>query len=244
MRSLYSGLIGYWPLHTNSDNVACADVSNTDTSVTYVGGPIVGAADYAGGANYTTLTAPVGLPIGAAPHTVSFWMYLDTLAGGTEAIPYLWGAASTRQYRCMAFYGTGMNANVAWYSDDLVGSGLAATGVWTHWLNTYNGGVLNNTNVVLYKNGVDGGLTGGSGNSPNTPSSSIYLGRDMIRNSSPIDGRVAEFSIWDRVLTMGEIQWLYNLGLGRTFPFDGKPALLSPYVRRIGRRRRVGVSAA
>jgi hypothetical protein len=225
MRSLYSGLVLYAPLHTNNGVLAHAPLSVTDTTVSYVNGPVTGAADYAGGANYTTISATVNdLPIGATPHTVACWLNFDAVTA--EAIPWLWGAASTRQYRCIGGYAD-KHMSAAFYSDDLTTAiNTIVTGTWQYWITTFNGGVLNNTNVKMYVNNVNVALTGGSGNAINTPNAAIYLGRDMIRNSSPIDGKMAEFSVWNRLLTDREMTWLYNNGQGRTYPFDGRPYLI------------------
>jgi hypothetical protein len=223
MRSLYSGLVAYWPLHLNSANVANSVLTNADTSVSYVAGPILGAADYAGGANYSSISATIpNLPTGTTPSTTAWWMNIDNIAG--EAIPWMWGASSTRQYRCVAMY-TDKRCNPAFYSDDLVSpTDVVAYGAWAFWIMTYNGGVLNGTNVKLYKNDANLTLTGGSGASPNTPNAAVYFGRDMVRNVSPIDGKLAEIAIWNRVLDAREMTWLYNSGIGRTYPFDGRPS--------------------
>lgn len=41
-------------------------------------------------------------------------------------------------------------------------------------------------------------------------------------------GRLCEIGFWKRLLVRQERDWLYNNGLGRTYPFDGRP---SPMLR-------------
>lgn len=39
--------------------------------------------------------------------------------------------------------------------------------------------------------------------------------------SSAFEGRMCQFGAWDRELEQSEISWLYNGGIGRTYPFMG-----------------------
>jgi hypothetical protein len=55
----------------------------------------------------------------------------------------------------------------------------------------------------------------------NDGTSPLYLGRQQSAGYN-FDGQMDEWGIWDRVLTDEEVAYLYNGGLGQSYPFDAQ----------------------
>lgn len=93
---------------------------------------------------------------------------------------------------------------------------LNQTGVWFHVGVAIGAGEP----IKLYLNGAD-----------DTADSSTFTGTFLAGNSGlsfgdayyganqGFDGKIDEIGIWTRVLTAGEMSYLYNGGVGRTYPF-------------------------
>jgi hypothetical protein len=75
---------------------------------------------------------------------------------------------------------------------------------------TYNGTTLSTANKQVYINGVSQTLTGGSSAILDIPENA-YLEVAKYSTGQPnFDGSVAQFGIWSRVLSPGEIQAMYD----------------------------------
>ena len=83
-----------------------------------------------------------------------------------------------------------------------------ATGAWVHKCDTFNFGATTN-NPVIYVNGVSQAITErvtpvGTGGIPNT---AAVIG-DALGATQKWNGRMAEFAIWNRILTADEVSAL------------------------------------
>ncbi len=107
-----------------------------------------------------------------------------------------------------------------------------ATGAWTHILVTYDMGSTAN-DPAIYVNGASQTVTERgtpSGTAPANSQSTLYLGSDS-GNGQYYDGRMAEFAMWNRVLTAAEADIIGAKKYSPLFVSNG----LVMYVPLIGR---------
>ena len=84
-------------------------------------------------------------------------------------------------------------------------NGVHSPGVWTHAAAVYDG-----TAMRLYKDGVEVGSTAKSGAISTNNSVPVWIGDNPIAGSQSFDGLLDEVRIYERALTLQDIQALIN----------------------------------
>ena len=180
--------------------------------------------------NYATIgdqsyyTFGNGTTAGEAAFSLSSWVFMQDAtnfpimtkatynSGGTDALE--WGLRTTSDdYLAFILYNNGVGIN-----DTITTTSAALTdyeGQWIHIAATYDGS-RSASGLNLYLNGsLLSTSDGGSGTYAymNATSSDMYIGRDASTATSKYaEGCVTEFSIWDKELSLSEIEELFNNG--------------------------------
>lgn len=134
------------------------------------------------------------------------WVYFDVLSGYDKTIVGKPGCnigllqASSNMGMCVfGPNGVCVTGNTQYYA-----SATASTGVWQHWVGTYQVGV----GIVTYRNGVSVNsvaVTGNIGNWNNT----LYIGGSINTNYT-MDGKVTAVKVYNRALSAAEALQNFN----------------------------------
>ena len=253
MRSLLSGLVDYWPLHEPSGTrySALGRYNLTDNgTVTQNAGRQVYAGQFtAASSEYLSLADQAEFS-GDVDYTFWAWVYLDSVASTISILSKRTNTGNQREYELRYQTGTGFSWLVS-------GDGISITTV-----NDTSGGVASTATWYLVRSWHDSvGNVIGIQSNLNTPVTTAHSAGSFAGTSgfmigatladAPVffwDGRICEVGFTKRLLTDAEWFWLYNTGLGRTYPFDGRmsPAMLGRHPALAGprRTRMVGLLAA
>jgi hypothetical protein len=158
--------------------------------------------------------------------TFAFWIHLDSNAQYRRPFHF---DAGTQDWRWEFDDSWGFSLAIPWTT---AASGRAvwsmakpATGSWIHVAFTYDGGSTSN-DPIMYKNGVSQSVT-----ERVAPSGSLVLptGTAWIGSENGTgqfyNGRLAEFGVWNRILTVAEI-----LALSKAFAPSTNPVGLVLYL--------------
>jgi len=229
--SLLTGLSGYWKLDESSGTtVNDATGTQNGTRSSSVGVGIAGKLGYANTFNVSTdyINIPYNTnisPKGTA-FSVAVWIRLDSLPSVVGHESYIfqqnvgaspwsahWLHIDDSDDKLTA--GTRNTTNTAYY---VRSTDALSVDTWYHivFVNPGNG-----QDLILYVNGVDVSA------SANTFSGTILEGLDNTNfgtaytfSTTIFEGTIDSPAIWSRALTSGEVTSLYNLGNGRTHPFN------------------------
>lgn len=133
--------------------------------------------------------------------TYEGWIYFDALSGYDKTIIGKVGCnigllqAGSSMGMCVF----GPNGACASGNTQYFATGTATTGVWAHWVGTYQVGV----GIVTYKNGTavsTVAVTGAIGTYPST----LYIGGSINANYT-MDGRVTAVRIYSKALSPAEV---------------------------------------
>ena len=126
----------------------------------------------------------------------------------------------------MRYYHTGSASTFLDINGDL------GTTSWYHFVYTFNGAT---GAMVLYKNGVSGATGTQTGTSNPGITDQFTIGSTaQYTFTAPWNGLIDEVGVWNKVLTVQEIQVLYLGGQGLQYPFGSsfnqgqRPALFKP----------------
>ena len=209
-RIVTSGLLYmYDPGDTNSypgSGTTIFDLTNTANG-TFAGSPNYssdgrGSLNFNGPSTYDRIeiTDTVTHKTGQS-FTYEAWVYFDALDGYDKTIVGKPGCnigllqASSNMGMCVF----GPNGVCASGNTQYYATVTATTGVWAHWVGTYQVGV----GIATYKNGVlanSVAVTGNIGNWDNT----LYIGGSISANYT-MDGKVTAVKVYNRALTSAEI---------------------------------------
>jgi hypothetical protein len=143
------------------------------------------------------------------PAAVGQFAGVDSNGAGTRGWKMAWENATSR-IRFTIFKAADAAAGVDW-------SAAPANGVW-YFLSGWHD--ADNDQVGIW---VDGGpgVVAATGGAAQTSTGVLVIGsRDNV-SGDDLDGDVAEFGfVRDRIPMAGELDWLWNKGKGRRFPFD------------------------
>ena len=184
------------------------------------------ARDFNGTSNYGSLTLNTAQKA-LTTHTIAWWEYLDSNAQYKR--PYDFDS-TTHDYRMEFDNGWGYVFVIGWSTNDGKWSiAKPTTGAWHHIAITYNGGATTN-DPIIYKDGVSQTITErvAPTGTLQLPTGSGWIGSDDGTGEF-FDGRLAEFAIWNRILTAGEIA-----ALGKGFSPLTNPVGLVLYLPLIG----------
>ncbi len=222
---LRQGLVGYWPLDSNTND----NSGNFNNGVNYGAVPVAGkvgsgAYSFDGTTQYIA-GSDASLPMGDAPRSVSFWFNMldDNADNWMNIISY--GSAGT-YYGLLDFAFDGRIGSSGYnqlritdWGADFDSYQQIDVNTWYHVVLTYDG-----ANWKFYINNV---MTD-SYVYEYTVSSEFRLGgyaAGEVEGSSDFMGTIDEFAVWDRALSSLEVTQLYNAstGFSLALPADQLP---------------------
>ncbi len=200
-----SGLVSWWPANGTAIDVAGANDAAPQGDATYAAGKVGQAFSVDGDGDYFSVPVPTGLPLGAAPRSVTFWMKTPTdLTSATESGMFLYGTPAVAQMfglitsansrGALYFYG---------YAVDVAGGSILPN-TWYHAGATYDG-----TTARIYLNGQ-------YLNQITYPLNTV-LNADGIsigsrRPDTYWNGQIDEVMLFDRALSGDEVAALHGAG--------------------------------
>jgi len=217
--SLSTGLLAWWNLNEASGTRASAAGSfpltdnNTVTSTT---GKIGDAALFASAnSEFLETSAPVITAAGQA-FTVSFWVYLNTVATSVPISQI--NGTGTQNWQVYILADGSINLDVRTGTPQGVGTAASAltTGAWYHIVATYAGAAGQCAIIVNNGTPVTASTTGSLVATAGGDTTVLGCNRDDAGGAAVnfLNGRLDLVGIWSRVLTAGEITELYNAGAG------------------------------
>jgi hypothetical protein len=216
---LREGMKAFWPLNEESGNrldITDAEVPLTQTgTVGFDSGVIENAAEFTGGNNY--LQAPSDFALDGS-FAISAWFKAASMAGGRSVLVQNWAAGNASGQVELGFGDDGSDTNAVFgriaTDDDIytvVVPDLEAN-LWHHVVLVYS--ATANT-LTLYLNGLQAAqvATLGSFSAGNIPLR-VGIG-DQTATQNDLACVVDQLGIWDRVLSLQDVQMLYNYELGK-----------------------------
>jgi hypothetical protein len=172
-------------------------------------GKIGNAWSFDGTNDYISISNNTSLPSGAEVFTYNIWVNLDTWTGYRTFFSLGTGVTNEALYVTNDGNSNDGNVEVHRYGGEVGDSSptTIAIGTWNMITVTYTG-----TTVELFINGVSVDTTV---HTLNVDENGMRIGKNS-HNSEFMDGKLDEFSVWNRVLTTDEISLLYNSGTGAT----------------------------
>lgn len=233
--SLLSGLTAFWPLDGSSREIISGSAM-TDTARAFSAlpnSPMGGdSAFYLGSTKYVAVDSTLARFRPTTAMSVGGWLSVESVASAMGAVSNFEQSSSAiggwtlihNGVNGWQFY-VGNNTNLT------SGSGYAGAALptaeklgWRHVFGTYDG-----TNVRLYFDGVLVSTVAYSATIAYQSTTRMQLGCRYFTGSGDIQlfsGSMAQIGIWNRTLSLAEIQSLYNSGLGNNYPFNGAPVPL------------------
>lgn len=210
------GMISYWKFDEGSGVTAGDSVGDNDGTLingpVWTTGQVGGALSFDGINDYVDLgSVNINIP---GDFTITAWIKAIQSRSNYRVILSK-GPKNTGHYEIYLNIGTG---ELKFYSNDIgdIGSGrIVDDNTWHHITVTYNG-----ANIKFY---VDGNLESSPSASGSITSENeiFYIGRQIIDSSMPFNGLIDEVAVFDRALTLEEIQQHYQNGLnGLGYPID------------------------
>jgi hypothetical protein len=198
-----SALKGYWKLDSSSGTSA-TDSSGTGNTGTTYNSPTWGACKvlngltYNGSNQYAQKTSAVSLPTAGANQTLSCWIYVSSAPTVRKTAMCMTGSSSGNYigYLNSTTFGVWRYGGTAIVTT----TSLPTTGAWHHVAYVKNG-----SNKYLY---IDGSQAATSTATTNTASSTTINAGRTTSGADYWPGKVDEVRIYNRVLTLTEIQSL------------------------------------
>ncbi|MDB4346015.1 LamG domain-containing protein [bacterium] len=164
-------------------------------------------------ASTSNINIPFNSTGGDYIHTIALWFLMDTTSGGNRCIFTIRGSESTgRQIALIVnqdstsvgfkydFYG----ADVRYHDPSVVAN------KWMHVALTYSGGDNSITSKEIYLNGVRLGVTASNSSALNlTGNENLLIGGNLNSGNASFEGMVANFRMFNRVLSKDDIYQLY-----------------------------------
>lgn len=221
MSTLNDGLIAYYKLENTADSVGTYTLTNTG-STPFADGKINNGADF-GTSNttkYLSIDSTLGMT-GATAKTYSFWGKVNTAPPNNGDsfgfFRHLYGGAADGNY-ANVFYRNNVGVLEVAMPTSPAGMYIPYTltvGTWFHFAVTVP--ASNTGSLTCYVNGVSIGTTANWSQNYALTTRHV-IGADHAFGSKA-NAAVDEFGIWNRVLSAGEIELLYNRGFGKQAPF-------------------------
>jgi len=199
--------VGYWKLNDASGQTTIKDYTANGNDGTSANNKVDaddpwgvsgGAMDFSLGTDEVAVTS---IPSLTDQLTVSVWMKTNTVSGeGCLAHGTTTGSWTTSWW--LERYSTGIIGAIN--GQYPVASGYITTGVWYHYVMTYDG-----ANILTYINGVNVGTKARTGNIANQ--SGVNIGQGGAHQYK-FNGDIAEVRVYNRVLSASEIMKIYRNG--------------------------------
>lgn len=228
MRSLYSNLISYWPLHEASSNrldlVGQTNALAPTNAPTGAAGIIENSTLFAlASAQRLSIASNANVQTGDIDFTFCTWVLLTTKPASVFAwiIKYS-AAAGNYEYQLYWDNTTDRFKFVVCRATDSAQTvtantfGAPSTATW-YFISAWHDATADTVNIELNAGVTDSAATGGALQAAGTAELSFG---GFSGGLSLVNGQMCETGFWKRVLTRQERAWLYNDGRGRTYPFD------------------------
>ena len=164
-------------------------------------------------ASTSNINIPFNSTGGDYIHTIALWFLMDTTAGGNRCIFTIRGSESPgRQIALIVNQdSTSVGFKYDFYSGDVrYHDPSVVANKWMHVALTYSGGDNSVTSKEIYLNGVRLGVTASNSAALNlTGSENLLIGGDLNSGNASFEGMVANFRMFNRVLSKDEIYQLY-----------------------------------
>lgn len=226
--SLRQNLVAYYALESNS-NDRLGLHNGTDTAVTYSTGKVGNAGNYLPGRrstipNHSDFNFTTG---GGNDTSFSFSVWCFPTSTGTNFIfAKLNDVLSNSEWSLLIFnqkirFSIGNATYSAFLGIENVS--VLPINTWYHIVATYDGSKLS-SGLLLYINGVQASTTNLSsgvytGMVPGTLNPTIGFRSSSSTASEAFDGLIDELGVWKgRIINQAEVNYLYNGGLGITYP--------------------------
>lgn len=230
MRSLYSNLISYWPLHeatlNREDLIGSANALAPINTPSGAAGIIENSTQFASASSRRLdIASNSSLQTGNIDFTFAFWGLLTSKPAALMAFIIKYNATagnfdyevywdnSADRFKAAICRATDSSQIVTAST-----FGAPSTATWyfiTAWYDTSNLGLNISINAGAPDTLTLGGVPQAAGNA------NFSMGGNAVA-SQYLNGQMCEVGFWKRVLTQQERTWLYNNGMGRTYPFDGR----------------------
>lgn len=206
---LHDGLIGYWPLNGNSNDLIGGN-NGTDTSISYVAGKLNDCANN-GGVGYIVKSVPTGLETPTV--SVSLWVNFNSIL--TNKYLFSKSVSGADNYAILSGYG---GVGITFFFDGMTVAEYQSAaipfshsvGVWQYIVYTYD-----DYTIKGYKNGE---LSVSYVINKRLPLSAGGLLNFFAWNSGGsgtiCDAKLDEIAVWNRALSEYEVKRLYNGGRG------------------------------
>ena len=164
-------------------------------------------------ASTSNITIPFNSTGGDYVHTIALWFLMDTTAGGNRCIFTIRGSESTGRQVALIINqdATSVGFKYDFYSSDVRHyDPSVVANKWMHVTLTYSGGDNTVDSKEIYLNGIKLDVTA-SGTSPLnlTGTENLIIGGNLNSGNASFEGMVANFRMFNRVLTPDEIYQLY-----------------------------------
>jgi len=225
--ALADGLIAYWPLDAC---VGAFDMSGNghhgnEYSTSYTTdrfGDAGAAFEFDGSTSYIEVGDHSDLRLNNTDFTLTAWVQLDSYNSSFNSAimtkrftgannGWIWSVTGNGSSPTgVLFYGPGGG------STNATGSVTVGTGNWYMATSVYN---LANQELSIYVNGTLDRVVGGISSANASITANLYIGRDdpsTFTNGYFFDGAMDDIRIYNRAITVSEIQQLYALTLAPT----------------------------
>jgi hypothetical protein len=156
---------------------------------------------------------------GDTPFTIDGWVYFDTVGTAQSIWSKSNGTGNQRGYNLVKFTSDAFLWQISSGGTAFVTLTSTApaivTGTW-YFVRTWYDPSRSIMGIAVNETYFDTrAMTGGAFDNTQL----FELGRNAV-SSNALDGRLDEVGLWSRVLGTREALWLYNNGVGRTYPFN------------------------
>lgn len=218
-----SGLVGYWKFDETTGTVAY-DFSGNGNKGALTNGPASTAGNIGGALSFDGINDYVDVPynsvleFGSQDFAYSLWLNYSSVAGDRSLLDYRTGGKIFSFYwNATRGYELRVNDGSGWVIDSLPSApwhDSPSTGAWYHVALVRSGNAF-----TVYKNGVSLGSFSSSATVPSFPTNRrIGYAAD---NSMPFAGSIDDVRIYNRALSLAEIQGIYKGNIyTRYFYFD------------------------
>lgn len=224
---LTNGLVAYYPLNGNADDVSGNGNNGTTNDVNYVTNQFDvpnGAIQFNGGSSAVTVQPSASLNL-TPSFTLSGWLYSINLNPSRAGLIAKGGASSSVTQWMARWGGNGTFSlwigNGSQYSEFLSKS-IYSEGTWEAFAMSFN---VTNGTINLYVNGnLDTNYTT-TLTSFSSPSSVLMLGNQVSFNGNQLIGCLDNVRIYNRALSTNEVQAVYQFESGEAQLVSASPAL-------------------
>lgn len=236
-KNLNENLVAYYKLNSDATDVINGNNGTLINSPSFNSGIQGNAIDFI---NDTTLRYFTNTDndnfsftngVSDIPFSMSFWVYPYVIGGAQfNVIITKRGLSSGANAEYQILIGASGEVQLILFSTIASNFiGIQKTGItannWHHVVVTYDGSGIT-SGLKLYINGVGSGtspLSGGtySGMINTTFNNYFGIASHTIQQDRKLKGKLDEFAVWkNRVLTQRDVDRLYNIGLGITYPLN------------------------